>query len=366
MMVNQMTSRIAFTLIILLTALAFRCNAAETPDAQKPSALSNQVSVQVSDMAGLLAALSKIEWPGTTIILAPGIYKVRETITVTGKSGVNIVGSGWDTVIQKIGDGDALILKDCGFTFVSRLRFEGDPKAKTGSGLIIKDACGSDTVDSCMFNGFPTSGLRFEGMDTGAQSSNTVKDCMFIDNAGDQLWSYSNNDFYIVGNKIGVKKRLRNAAPRTGIVLDHSSAGTFAMNQCWGNRVGMRLGPASHYNRIENNLFRDSLESGMALGVLVADGCYLTIITGNTITMNSSVKSGAYPGVDAVNMVQTTFTTNQISCRNSKTRRHKSGLVIGKGCGTWTVKDNIISDSAEKPIVYDESANHIIKDNITD
>lgn len=359
-----MTFKREFALIMLLASM-ITCNAAETPSASKPAPPA-QVSVRVSDAAGLLTALSKIEWPGTTITLAPGVYKIKETIMVAGKSGVNIVGSGWDSVIQKIGDGDALILKDCSFTFVRNLRFEGDPKAKTGSGLIIKDSCGSDTVDSCMFSGFPMSGLRFEGLDTGAQSSNTVKDCMFIDNAEDQMWSYSNNDFYIIGNTFGVKKRLGKNAPRTGIVLDHSSAGTFAMNKCSGNRVGMTLGPASNFNRIENNLFRDSLESGMALGVIGGNGCYLTIITGNTIAMNSSARSGAYPGVDAVNMVQTTFTANQISCRNSKTRKHKSGLVIGTGCGTWTAKDNIISDNAEKPIVFDESAGHIIKDNITD
>lgn len=364
-MVNQMTFKIELILIILFASM-ITCNAAESPDTTKKTTAPSQSSVRVTNMAGLLSALSNIEYPGTTITLAPGVYKTKETITVTGKNGVNIVGSGWDTVIQKIGDGDALVLKDCGFSFVRRLRFEGDPKAKKGSGLIIKDACGSNTIDSCMFSGFPMSGLRFEGLDTNAQSSNTVKDCMFIDNAGDQLWSYSNNDFYMVGNTFGVKKLHGNAAPRTGIVLNHSSAGTFAMNRCWENRVGMRLGPASHYNRIENNSFRDSLESGMALGVLGADGCYLTIITGNTITNNSSAKSGTYPGVDAVNMVQTTFTANQISCRNIKDCKHKSSLVIGKGCGTWTVKDNFLTDNIEKPIVFDESAGHIIKDNISD
>lgn len=364
-MVNQMTFKIEFTLILLLASI-ITCNAAETSGASKKSAAPpSQSSVTVYNMAGLLAAISSIEWPGV-ITLAPGVYKTKDTITINGKNGVSIVGSGWDSVIQKIGDGDALVLKDCGFSFVRNLRIEGDPKAKTGSGLVMKDQCSSDTIDSCMFSGFPVSGLRFEGVNTGAQSSNTLKDCMFIDNAGDQLWSYSNNDFYMVGNTFGVKKRLGKNAPRTGIVLDHSSAGTFTMNKCSGNRVGMRMGPASHYNRIENNLFRDSLESGMVLGVLGADGCYLTIIAGNTIAMNSSAKSGDYPGVDAVNTVQTTFTTNQISSRGSKTRKHMSGLVIGKGCGTWTVKDNIISDNTEKPIVFDESAGHIIKDNITD
>ncbi|MHB1457791.1 MAG: NosD domain-containing protein [Armatimonadota bacterium] len=361
-----MRFKIEIALIILIASM-ISCNAAETSGAsKKPAAPSSQPSVMVYDTPGLLKALSGIDGSTTTITLAPGVYKTKDTITITGKNGVSIVGSGWDTVIQKIGDGDALIIKDCGFTFVRNLRFEGDPKAKTGSGLIIKGACGSDTVDSCMFRGYPVSGLRFEGLDTGAQSSNTVKDCMFIDNAGDQLWSYSNNDFYIVGNTFGVKKRLGRNAPRTGIVLDHSSAGTFAMNKCSGNRIGMRLGPRSNFNRIENNLFRDSLESGMALGVIGGNGCYLTVITGNTVSMNSAAKSGAYPGVDAVNMVQTTFTTNQISCRNSKTRKHKSGLVIGTGCGTWTTKDNIISDNTEKPIVFDESAGHIIKDNITE
>ena len=69
-------------------------------------------------------------------------------------------------------------------------------------------------------------------------SSNSVRDCHFIGNLGDQLSSRHNNDFYIVGNQFGTHR----AHPRSGCLLDHSSAGTYNMNYHWGNQVALRIG----------------------------------------------------------------------------------------------------------------------------
>ena len=76
---------------------------------------------------------------------------------------------------------------------------------------------------------------------------------------GDQLWSFHNNDFYIVGNQFGTHRDF----PRTGCVLDHSSAGSYSLNYHWGNHVALRMGPGANYNRIENNRFEESREKSL-------------------------------------------------------------------------------------------------------
>ena len=328
----------------------------KSPDA-KPSGLYN-----VSSAAALVKAVNNAPKDGATIVLAPGTYEIDKTLVIQDKNTVNIVGSGWNTIIRKRGDGDAIRFTNSHFCTVKNLLMVGDPAAKTGSGIIFKDTS-SCTVDFCRICEFPESGVRFEGNPKSPMSSNTVSDCHFIGNRRDQLYSFNNNDFYISGNQFGTHSKF----PKTGCVLDHSSAGTYTMNYHWGNVNAFRLGPGASFNRIENNRFENSRETGVIIGdPKGGDWSGFNIITGNTIHTNSEDKSGAFPAVEAYDAAEITFCQNQIFSWNSSALKHKSSLIIGRGCRDWIVKDNNFRHNVEKSLVYDENCGHIVKDNLMD
>jgi hypothetical protein len=187
-----------------------------------------------------------------------------------------------------------------------------------------------------------------------------------INNTGHQLWSAGNNDFYIIGNQFGSDRWGRGSRPLTGCLLDESSAGTYSMNYHWGNLNAFRM-TGGKFNRIENNRFEESSESGMVIGDERpwSGGAY-NIILGNTIHTNSQGNLGVYPAVVARNAAVFQFCSNQILSWDSGSTRHKHGLVLEDTCRKWIVKDNIVHHSTEDAIVYGEDAGHVVKDNIVD
>lgn len=319
---------------------------------------------KVSDVAGLMAAVRDIGPEGGLITLEPGEYPIAEPLIFKTKSKVNLEGAGWSTVIQRKGAGDAIVFEgSCWSCRVHGLTVQGDKEAKTGSGIVFRagEWSGICVVDYCHLDGFPESGVRFEGNPKKPFSSNTVKDCWLTNNRGDQLYSSWNNDFYFLGNQFGAGS---GPAPKTGARLDHSSAGTYSMNYHWGNVVALRLGPGANFNRIENNRFEQSREQGILLGEAGGDACQLNIITGNTLHTNSEGEPGRFNAVEAHNTSATTFTSNQIFSWNSAKVKAKSGLVFTDNCKQWIVKDNLVRHCVEKPLVFGPQDGHIVKDNL--
>jgi hypothetical protein len=192
-----------------------------------------------------------------------------------------------------------------------------------------------------------------------------VRDCHFIGNREAQLYSLCNNDFFIIGNQFGT----HSATPQFGAQLVRSSAGTYSMNYHWGNTVALQLGPGSNFNRIENNRFENSLHEGLAIGSPEPpegfEGyCALNIILGNTFHTNSIAEKGRYDAVLAYDATDTTFCANQVFSWDSATCRHRAALELGRGCGSWIVKDNILRHHTGPALVFDPAAGHIVKDNI--
>ena len=345
----------AAAVLLMLSLVGVTCSAEPGSEGSGPKLWGIKSTKQ------LLEAVGKIPSQGATLRLSPGQYVISKGIAFKGTNHINIIGSGWNTTIRMAGKGDALTFEDCGFCTVRDLMIVGGPDA--GSGIVFKGKhSSSNTVDFCRIAEFPVSGIRFEGSPESALSSNTVSRCHFIGNLQDQLYSLNNNDFYILQNQFGTHGKH----PRTGVVLDHSSAGTYSMNYHWGNEVAFRMGPFSNFNRIENNRFENSDREGVILGVQDGQLCYLNIFTGNTVHTNSESESGKYAAVTAFNILDTTFTSNQIFSWDSATTRHSSSLVIGPGCRNWIVKDNIFRHNTGKPIVFEENAGHIVKDNMMD
>lgn len=349
--------------IVGLAALAVSCALAqEGEDRTEPPKAGYWV---VSTVDELVKAVSEAGAMGGAIVLRPGAYVLDRTLRLENIRLLNIEGSGWSTQIIRKGDGDAIELKNSHFCMIRNAMIVGDLSAAAGSGVRFVDSS-SCVVDLCRITSFAQSGVYFEGNPKHPMSSNTVSNCHFIDNRGDQLYSFHNNDFYITGNQFGAHGLVKEKAPRTGCWLDHSSAGTYARNYHWNNRVAMRLGPGAHYNRIENNRFEEAEETGVIIGDPSGDSCVFNIITGNTFHTNSKEKMGAYPAAVAYNAHQTTFTSNQVFSWNSDHHKHKSSLILGAGCVNWIVKDNNFRHNTEKSLVYEESGKHIVADNLMD
>jgi hypothetical protein len=204
---------------------------------------------EVSTVEELRNALAKLPASGGVIQVRAGDYILDAPLEIHGKHSVTLVGEGWACRIVHRGGGNAISLLDASFCEIRDILFTGDQAAQSGSAVLLRGKCSSCTVNHCRFVNFPESGVRFEGNPQHPMSSNTIRDCHFIGNLGDQLFSQNNNDFFIVGNQFGTHR----GNPRTGCVLDHSSAGSYSLNYHWGNQVALRMGPAANYNRIENN-----------------------------------------------------------------------------------------------------------------
>ena len=319
---------------------------------------------KVADVAGLVTAAKEIGADGGLISIEPGEYEISEPLVFKSKSSVNIVGSGWSTIIKRKGSGDAIVFEgSCWNCRIHGLTLQGNKDAKNGSGIVFRQGewSGICVVDYCHIDGFPEHGISFEGDPKKPFSSNTVSKCWLTNNLGDQLYSYYNNDFYFIGNQFGSGP---SKTPKSGVRLDHSSAGTYTLNCHWGNAVALRLGPGANFNRVENNRFEQSRETGILIGDPKGDVCQLNIFTGNTIHTNSEGNSGRFNAVEAHNTFATTFTSNQIFSWDSGTCKAKSGVVFADNCRQWIVKDNIIRHCTEQPIVCGSKDGHIVKDNI--
>jgi hypothetical protein len=331
-----------------------------------PAAGSESRLWRVSDSAGLISAVSQTTLEGGAIILEPGTYEITEPLVFDTKSNVNIEGSGWSTVIRRRGEGDAIVFQgSCWNCRVHGLTISGDPVAKKGSGIAYRGGewSGICVVDYCHIDQFAESGVRYEGNPKKPMSSNTISNCWLTNNLGDQIYSANNNDFYITGNQLG---RGPERTPLTGTRLDHSSAGTYTMNYHWGNTVALRM-IGCNFNRIENNRFEQSRETGIIIGDPKGGGVgQLNIITGNTIHTQGESNPGHFNAVQAYDQVDTTFCQNQVFSWNSEGLKHVSDLVLGKGCARWIVKDNIFRHATGEPVVYDTKAGHIVKDNLFD
>ena len=246
---------------------------------------------KVSDAAGLLAAAREIGPDGGLITLDPGEYEISEPLVFKAKSSVNIVGSGWSTIIKRKGAGDAIVFEgSCWNCRVYGLALQGNKDAKTGSGIVFRKGewSGICVVDYCHIDDFPEHGISFEGDPKKPMSSNTISNCWLTNNLGDQLHSATTT----ISTSPAINSARARPHPTTGARLDHSSAGTYTLNYHWGNVVALRLGPGSHFNRIENNRFEQSRETGILIGEPKGDACQLNIILGNTIHTNSEGDSG--------------------------------------------------------------------------
>jgi len=315
----------------------------------------------------LLAALDRVrDAPNGTVILKPGYYRLSEPIRLRGRTQIVIAGSGWNTVLAQAGNCDALVFEDCHFCWVKDLLIEFRGGGSSASGIVFRGASSSNLVSCCRITGFPDSGVRFEGLPERPMSSNTVRDCHFIANQDAQLYSLCNNDFFILGNQFGTHGLPYNPRPRSGCVLDHSSAGTYTMNYHWGNVTALRIGPGSHFNRIENNRIEESSETGLLLGGKDGDPSWENIIIGNTIHTNSEFNVGGFNAVEAHRASDVIFSHNQVFSWDANTTRHRNGLFLGAGCRSWIVTDNIFRHHTDKAVQAKEPEHHTIARNIAD
>ena len=298
-----------------------------------------------------------------SIVIRPGHYTINKTLKIEDKPCVVIEGSGWNTQLDKIGEGNAFEIINCGFAEIKNFILNGASSAKGTSGIILRGSS-SCTIEKVRVSLFPESGIRYEGDPKSPMSSNTLKDCHFIENYGDQLYSYNNNDYYIERNQFGATGIMKEPCAKVGAKLIQSSAGNYTQNYHWENTVDVMI-INSHYNRFENNRFEEARETGVILGDPNTDEISIfNIFLGNTFHTNSKSKYGAFPSFIAYNAMNTTFTSNQFFSWNAEFMP-SSCLIVEKGCSDWIIKDNILKYSANEPLIVSETAKDmIISDNI--
>ena len=340
-----------------LYVLALLLSGANASGAEKPG--SGRLWA-VSDNSQLLAAIRAVQQEAGTIQLAPGTYSLSETVVIGDASRINIMGSGWNTVLEKLGSGDLLVLSNVSLSTIRNIRLQAGGRATTGTGIVFQGNSSSDLVDYVRVEGFSECGIEFQGSREKQMSSHTVRDCHFLNNRKYQLHLLFSNDFFISGNQFGCHGGKR---PLAGTYLENASAGTYDRNYHWDNEVAFRM-EKSRYNRIENNRFEESSQSNMILGSPNdTEKCIYTIIIGNTIHSNSKGNSGKYSAVVAWNCEYTTFCLNQIFTWGKDQARHC--LEVNDGCANWIIKDNVLRSNQEKPALkYSPSAGHIVKDNM--
>ena len=191
--------RVGLVLIVVAALIAGRLcggmGVEPVTAASTPSILNAAGHFEVSTVEELRDALAKMPTRGGTIQLRTGDYILDQPLEISGKHSVSLVGDGWTCRIVRRGEGNAITLSDAAFCEVRHIMFEGDVAATSGSALLLRGNCSSCTVDHCRIVNFPESGVRFEGDSQHPMSSNTIRDCHFIGNLGDQLYSLNNNDF---------------------------------------------------------------------------------------------------------------------------------------------------------------------------
>lgn len=328
---------------------------------------------KTSDYENFIASskeFSNINAFGGTIMLAPGVYKIRNTIEFKNCKQITIKGSGWSTVLMKEGAGNAFLFEESTFCSVKDMKIIGDSTAEKGSGIAFRGQGSScSVVNNCRIRHFAQSGIWFEATPSKPMSSTVVSNCHLIGNRTHQIYNLCNNDFIITGNQFGTHQSGQfdptGPVPLSGTYLDHSSAGNYSQNFHWDNTVALRMSGGCHFNRFENNRFEESRENGILINT--PDGKEANaynIFNGNTIHSNSKFNSGKFSPVVAYHTFQTTFTNNQIFSWNTEHTKFKNCIEFDNGCGEWIVTGNIFKHSTGKALLYNEAGNHIVKDNL--
>jgi len=332
------------------------------------------VSFDATNVAELRAALQALSGStaGGMIRLAPGNYEldadatgVVQPLRLAGASAVNIVGSGWNTVLHRSDAGNLFELENVNFTVIRDLMVAGPgASASSGSGLVFRNSS-AITVENCRIQRFAESAVRFEGSPMHSVSGNRLQNCQLVGNRGSQIYGYYNNDFFIQGNKIGAPAASDGTYIETavnGTLLDNCSAGTYTMNYHWGNDVAFRLAPGSRYNRIENNRFEESGTWGIVIGDPAVDPgpTYHNTFIGNTIHTNSRSASGTYSAVIAYDSQFVVFTGNQMFSWDAARYKHRAGLELARRCWHWTVRDNVFRHDVVGPVILGTNIGDIV------
>lgn len=308
---------------------------------------------EVKDASGLIAAVSQLGWSGGKILVKNGDYQITDELVLNAKNTLIIEGSGWDASITKVGSGNLFKLINSGYVVIRNLELKSS-QAESGSAIFMQDSSNC-TIESCRITDFPDSGVY----STGHTSGNKIQDCTFMRNKKSQIYGNVMNDFFILNNIIGSDDS--GVVPQFGIELDHSSAGTVSGNSVSSNNVGLKNGPGSSFNRIENNRFCLNKYQGILLGDIAGDWNGYNLITANIVQSNSQAQSGNYSAVEAHNSSQITFTDNQIYSWDASTVKYC--VDINDGCSGWLIKKNILRNFATTQI-YGTAGNNIIKENL--
>lgn len=295
------------------------------------------------DTAAWAAAIQS----GQALYVPPGTSKCAAS-AFSGVNYVRIRGAGRRlSVIKVVGTTVGWTFSNCQDVHISHLGFA--PNTIAATALRFDTGSGIGTIERCQFAAFTANGVEVVGTAIAPLSGFTVRDNLFLSNAGKQLFFRYSNDFWIDNNQFGIS----GAHPAHGCYLDNSSAGTYTKNYHWDNVIGFETASSS-YLRINCNRFEESDRQGVVLtgGVDVQ-------FSDNHLHTNSKSSFGTYDSCSFVSMTRLVAVGNQTYDFSAGVYAHAFSYSFSTGNSRITFKDNQASGYNTQPIFVDSSLNAV-------
>lgn len=230
--------------------------------------------------AAATSGIARIYFPAGTYVFHPAVVPNLANLTFYGDNKLS-------SLLALPVTGTMLTFQNAQWLKFSQLGFKllGTPQGIANTyGVQVDTASGNCAFDDCLFLGFSKDGLRLVGTSLAQLSGMQVRNCMFLGNGGDQLYSLYSNDFHISDNQYGSLAGITHAV--YGCLLDHSSAGNYEGNYHWDNGTGLKADTCNYANYSNNRVEQSGNEN-----VLISGGSYIQFL-GNRLHTPSNLATG--------------------------------------------------------------------------
>lgn len=283
------------------------------------------------------AAIQAAALSNSIVYFPPGVYSISPT-TFSGLQSCHFVGigKGYASRLKLRSSGTMLTFSGCANFSVRGLVVSDDSTLSGSRGILITDGSNGQLCH-CIFYGFHSNAVKFEGTTPAPLSASVVNDCWFLSNGQDessaQLYLYECNDFTIVGNQVG-SFMPRSAFPGIGVKLEAARAGTFTGNMIWLNGMGCQI-ISGDYNRITDNRFEESEYTNISIV-----GSQQSVFCNNWINDASNAATNTYDACQFYNVGSSVISGNVVSSWEYPTATHRTSYSFEAACTGNTVTNN--------------------------
>jgi hypothetical protein len=308
-----------------------------------------------SAIAAAIASLP--DGSGTTVVLAPGIWRIDSEVRIT-TSGITLSGSDRAATIALHGDGRLLVAGNNPSAVPVRavrligLRIDATGLAVGAAAPIHLRNCVDCRVTDSFFGPRPNSGpiaiLLYEGGGAGRVSGNDFVDSYLQLNP---LGGSANADFMVSGNTFESSGILVIGLSQVSIL------GNTLTNRTLGNFIGIRVAPPYRGGakgiRIERNIIDATTVRGRENGVLISGlpqdpggagslrGLYIrdNILRGTSVNINAQVGAAGRSLEECIASCQDLSDVHDLRIRGNTAEALWGGVVIDLRGGQYGIVD---------------------------